>query len=83
MWGGNLYVDPSNMWQDKSESTRCHHVYPGYWELGVAGLQLLSKADNQYPPLSNCYIQHKAQSILKGSDQSSPTRYIDLPKVHS
>ncbi len=33
VWGRNLHVDPSTMWQDKSESTRCRHVYPGYWEL--------------------------------------------------
>ncbi len=30
-----MHVDPSTMWQDKSESTRCRHVYPGYWELNI------------------------------------------------
>ncbi len=36
-------VDPSTMWQDKSESTRCRHVYPEYWELVVEDWSLVGQ----------------------------------------
>ncbi len=51
VWGRNLHVGPSTRWQDKSEYTRCRHVYPGYWELKIS-TQLIHKG----PPLSLSWV---------------------------
>ncbi len=85
VWGRDLHVHPSTMWQDKSECTRCHHVYPGYWEFKVQCLPLVDvkKAYVLWPVAVLPCFQMKYNQAWLGMQIHESSNWMDMITVYS